>query len=488
MKIFTKQGTIFMLFVIIGFVVSCQDKWEDHTSSMDSDSNKNLFEVINEGAEYSRFADLLNKSGYADVLKSSKNFTLILPNNAAIAAAAATVDFNDSLALRSFVGYHIINSIYPVNNGPDTIRAKNLRGKYVDFVNGNFNNINPGISNQATQNGVYHVVNQALTPYKNIYQFLLDFDEASLQKNALLSFDTAKVVGDTTLIFRSPAFVGNVLQPMLNERQKYTYFVLKDDFFLNEYDKLKPYYQTSYLATGLRPDSTTEFFTKLNMLHDLIVPGDFSEDQLSQELTSISGFKFQVDKSKIISSHLASNGRVYYVSSIPYQLANQIREFKVLGNLPRSFIAGYNSANIYYRNKRDLTGEFYNDIEIYDHRIREFYVNYINRGSYKVKYKVYGRAISGLTGDPQTVAFTQYVQFYNPLTKLFNKNVTNDQGGTVNRFTYVVSPRNHIEVYLGEYEKEEFGNLELRLQSGTSVTINESTLILEYLRFEPVLP
>ena len=496
MKIFTIQRTILFLFILIGFA-SCEDKWEEHNASLGADSNRNLFEVINENPDYAKFANLLSKSGYAEVLKSSKNFTLILPTNAAVEEAATTIDLNDSLALRSFVGYHIINSVYPVNASSDTVRAKNLRGKYVDFVNGNFNSIVPQVSNQVARNGIYHVVSHALTPYKNIYNFLLNFSEASKQKEALLSFDTLKAVGDTMLPFRSPTFLSNVYYPMINESQKYTYFVLKDDFFTSEYDKLAPYYTTSYLSTGPRPDSTTAFFTKMNMLRDFIVPGDFSESNMPDTLTSLSGFKFTVDKSKIISSHIASNGRVYYVSSLPYKLEDQIREFKVLGASPSGFIAGYNSGNIYYRTKRDTAGNLYNDIQIYDHKIREFFASYLRRGAYKAKYKVYGRAISGLAGDPQAIvqedrttprSFTQYVEFFNPLTGLFNKPVKDADNLTVNRFTYVVKPLYHDEVYLGEYEKDEFGNLNLRLQSAPSVTRDDNTLILEYLRFEPILP
>lgn len=491
MKIFTIQRTMMLLFVLIGFA-SCQDKWDEHIEGLGANSNKNLLEVVNENPDYSKFAALLDKSGYASVLESSKNFTLILPTNAAIDEAAATTNLNDSLILRSFVGYHIINSVYQVNNSADTIRAKNLRSKYVDFVNGNFNNIVPQISNQVAQNGVYHVVNHALTPYKNIYNFLMNFPDALLQRQSLLSFDTLKEVGDTILPFRSPTFANEVYYPMINERQKYTYFVLKDDFFTAEYNKLAPFYTTSYLATGLRPDSTTEFFTKLNMLRDFIVPGDFSETNMPDTLISVTGFKFTVDKSKIISSHIASNGRVYYVSSLPYQLKQQIREFKVLGASPSGFIEKYASGTVYYRNKRDstnvLNNGLYNDIEVYDHKIPEFYVSYLKRAAYKVKYKVYGRALSGLIGDPQTVEFTQYVQFLNPATGLFTKNVTNPLGATVNKFTYVVTPRNYQEVYLGEYEKGEFGSLNLRLQGASVATTGQNTLILQYLRFEPILP
>ena len=487
MKIFTLQKAALFILCVIGFA-SCQDKWDDHVEGLGNNAQNNLYEVVNSDAKYSKFADLLQKSGYADVLKSSKNFTLILPNNSAIDEVASTVDFTDSLALRAFVGYHIINSAYPVNNTADTIRAKNIRNKYIDFVNGNFNNIEPDLANQVAQNGIFHVVSHALTPYKNIYNFLMSFNGGFAQKMALLSFDTLKPVGDTILPFRSPAVIYTLVSPMLLEKQKYTYFILKDDFFNAEYSKLEPYFTTSYAEDGPRPDSTTVYFNRLNMLQNLIVPGDFSESNMPDSLTAANGFKFKVDKSQIISSHVVSNGRVYYVNSLPYSLKDQIREFKVLGKSPNSFIQGYNSGNVYYRTKRDLYNNTYTDIEVYAHKTSEYYINYVKNGAYKVKYKVYGRAISGLMGDPQTKEFTQYIQFFNPATGLFNLSVTDANNTTVAKFPYVVTPLNHDEVYLGEYDRPQYGALRLRLQSKATVTDNDNTLILEYLRFEPILP
>jgi hypothetical protein len=486
MKIFSIKYIVILLFTIISFS-SCQDKWEDHIEVKNPDLQRNLFEVISADSDFSKFTEL----------KSSKNFTLILPTNAAVEEASSTVNFNDTLAVRSFIGYHIINSVYNLNTSTDTVRVRNLRYKYVDFVSGKLNDIVPKQSNIVTQNGVYHIVDKALTPYKNIYDFLIDFDGVTSQTAALLSFDTLTTIGDSISITRNPVFQSNVMRPMVNETQKYTYFILEDDFFDQEYNKLLPFYHTSYTADGHRPDSTSDFFTKMNLLRDLIVPGDYSIANMPDTLVSLSGFQFKLDQSQIISAHKVSNGTVYYVRSLPYELKNQIREFKVLGASPSGFSQADKRGNTYYRTKIDVDGMPYNDIQVFGHGISEFYISYRNRATNSVSYKVYARAISGLLGDPQNnvgepyrTSFDQFVQFKNNVTGVFNASVTNSLGVQVNRFTHKVERLNHDEVYLGEFTKAEFGDLNLRLLSAanTSTTTGQNTLILEYLRFEPVLP
>lgn len=496
MRIFSIKYILILLFAIISFS-SCQDKWEDHIEVKNPDLQRNLFEVISSDSDFSKFTELLNKSGYANELKSSKNFTLILPTNAAIDEAANVVDFNDTLAVRSFIGYHIINSIYNLNTSIDTIRARNLRYKYVDFVSSKLDDIVPKQSNIVTQNGVYHIVDKALTPYKNIYDFLISFNGGLSQKTALLSFDTLTTIEDSIWIKRNPVFQSNVRNPMVNETQKYTYFILEDSFYDQEYNKLLPFYHTNYTAEGHRPDSTSEFFTKMNLLRDLIVPGDYSIANMPDTLVSLSGFQFKLDQSQIISSNKVSNGTVYYVRSLPYELKNQVREFKILGASPSGFSQADKRGNTYYRTKIDQDGNPYNDIQVFGHGISEFYISYVKRASYSVSYNVYAKAISGLIGDPQNnvaepyrTSFDQFFQFKNNVTGLFNMQVNNAEGALVNKFTHKVVRLNHDEVFLGKFTQAEFGNLNLRLVSAanTSTTTGQNTLILEYLRFEPVLP
>ncbi|MCH5684571.1 fasciclin domain-containing protein [Niabella sp. W65] len=140
MNILSRTHLAAVILLCIGYC-SCSQKWDDHIGLTGPELQRTLYDVIGTNSDYSAFLDLLNKSGYADELKSSKNFTVIVPTNQAIDQVKISYDFNDTSVIRSFVGYHIINSVYNVNESTDTLRVRNLRNKYVEFTQGTFDGV-----------------------------------------------------------------------------------------------------------------------------------------------------------------------------------------------------------------------------------------------------------------------------------------------------------------------------------------------------------
>jgi|GEM_PF-424093 Fasciclin domain. len=475
--------SLFLLF-------SCTKKWEDHFGDGNGNAQKNLYEVVSEQAEFSTFMDLLNKSGYGESLKASKNYTLIVPTNEAIAAVQDQYNFSDTAVIKSFVGYHIINSVYNVNPGADTVKALNFRNKYVEFTHGAFDGIEPLQSNLVASNGLYHVVGRPLTPLQNIFNLVRTLFADTKQVEAVNSFDTVYTEGDILYYKYSPVWYSEVRRNMTTENRKYTYFVVDDDHFEAEYTKLRPFYTTSYEEGNThRPDSTTTFFAKKALLRDFIVEGELSTEQLGQELMSISGTTFHLDPAAIISRTKASNGVVYRVKSLDYQLSDQIKEIKVLGTNPIGFKQTDKRANTFFREKRDNNGNLYNDIEIYGHSVTSFYAKYRAVGMNVTKYKVYGRAVMGLAGDPQIATFTQYVQFFDPALATvanepdqYKRAVVNKLGSNDTRMAFEVLPLNHDEVYLGEVTQDQYGNMPLLVMCNAT-----GPIILEYLRFVPII-
>ncbi|MFD1768678.1 fasciclin domain-containing protein [Sphingobacterium suaedae] len=485
----TKTIQYFIWLCLACALVSCKDKWADHLGDGDAFDQKTLYDVVTSDANFSAFTELLEQSGYAEALKASKNYTLIIPNNAAIATAKMQYDFADSAVVRSFVGYHLINSIYNVHEGTDTVRALNFRNKYVEFTRGELDGIVPISQNLIASNGLYHVVNQALEPLQNIFTLVNSQFSETAQVEAINSFDTLYTEDDLIYFKSSPVWIAEVRRNMTMENKKFTYFVVDDENFDSEYAKLQPFFATPYEEGNThRPDSTTTFFTKKALLRDFIVEGALDESDLIGELQSISGTRFHLDPANIISSHKASNGIVYRVKRIEYALADQIKEIKVVGTQPIGYKQNDKRGNIFFRDKRDVNGLPYTDIQIYDHKVTAFYAKYRVAGMNVVKYKVYGRAIMGLAGDPQTATFTQYVHFFDrTLTSvnepdLYKKPVINSEGNNDTRMAYEVQPLNHEEVYLGEITQDQFGNqLLLVMSNGTG------PIILEYLRFVPIV-
>lgn len=470
------NSKIYICFIML-LCVACSKKWEDHIGSADSESNKTLYEVIGEKPEFASFFSLVKKSGYSEDLKSSKNFTVLVPTNEAIESAQSLYDFNDTTVVRSFVGYHILNSVYDVNDGNDTIRVRNLRNKYVEFTHSAFDGVAAQEKNNVAGNGLYHVIGTALKPLQNIYTLVNSVFTGTEQVNRLMQYDSSFYA----------AWYNDVKKPLITENSKYTFFVVDDEYFDQEYDLIAPYYYTHYDSTI--SDSTTKYYASKALMRDFIVSGDVNLEAATTDLVSLSNTKFTVNPDDVISKTKTSNGMVYRVKKLNYQLSDRIKEIKILGSRPIGYKQSDKRGNTYFRTKRDTLGNIYEDIEIYGHGVTSFYAKYRASNANTVKYKVYGRAISGLPGDPQTAAFTQYVYYFNPLAvsanepDLYRKSVINSTGATDTRMTFVVAPLFHDEVYLGEYTQDEFGYLPLLVMSNGT-----GPIILEYLRFVPQLP
>lgn len=59
---------------------------QDIPPQQESQDGKNLVQVVKANDDISEFADLLDKSGYADILEEGGPFTILAPNNDAIKA------------------------------------------------------------------------------------------------------------------------------------------------------------------------------------------------------------------------------------------------------------------------------------------------------------------------------------------------------------------------------------------------------------------
>lgn len=472
-------------------ITSCKDVWKDHNELTNTSNRRNLFETISADTSLSKFAAYLKETKYDEVLTSSKTFTVWVPNNAAISAfVAAHPDYlSNASNLRNFVGYHIVNTSYTLNtNRADTLRLRTLSAKYVNSIGSTFEEAGIIKANNFAANGVFHTINGTAEPKSSIWYSMSQYN-GTLQYAAIRSLDTTVVINGDTVINRNAQW-RTVATAMSSENAQYTYFVLQDNAYTQEINKITPYYASNYTLGGLRPDSTTIFLTRLNMLRDVLVPGLYTPDRLPDTLVSISGVKIPINKASIVSSRRASNGIIYMVSALPYRLKDRVPVLTISGQSPVGFKQNDKGGNTFYRTKVDSLGRVIKDIEIYGHGISEFYIDYRKTAIQSVKYKVYVQVVCGLQGDSQINSYTQRYQIRNPLNGLYTAPVITAAGVTANLFTQVVIPKNSDEVYLGEYTRSQFGTLDLRLISAASTSTSTviNTLILSYVRLVPVLP
>lgn len=458
---------------------SCKDNWETHNEVENVDNTVNISQKLATEANLSVFNGFVKSTGYDVILANSQNYTVWAPTNSALAGLDPAV-VADATKLKDFVANHIALSTYPVSKKIDTVRIKLLNNKYANLVANKFEEATIAGEGLFVKNGVIHTIDQALVTKANIWDYMLASADAPLQRDFIKNLsiqviDTANatIIGYNTngnpifapnppLISRNTYWIN--VADLRDESKQFTYFMLEDAAYTSESAKLASYYPS------IDANQSANFY----VVKDLTISGVYTADKLPDTLLSVRGVKVPINKTNISKTYKASNGIVYVLKALPFRLKDKVPEFKIEGERPINFSA---SRTVLYRTKLDNTGKSYNDITVYDHRYAEFGVFYTKTNLPVAKYKVYARAISGGPGDAQIAAFTQRYFFYNPTTLAYTL-----------FYTHPVVPLTYTEVYCGEYTPTQFGPLQFRLTSANSTGKDVNTLILDYLRFEPVLP
>ena len=155
---------IFLAVFVFTMIVSCSDPWDDHAQVGDSNLDENLSARIKNMPETSDFGELLIETGYDSILSSSKTYTVWVPTNDAMAQVDAST-LSDIEDKRLFVLNHIALTSYSSVNDRDSVSVAMLSNKYLEFKNGNMiAESNVVKADQYAENGLYHVIDKALTP------------------------------------------------------------------------------------------------------------------------------------------------------------------------------------------------------------------------------------------------------------------------------------------------------------------------------------
>lgn len=474
-------NTILLLSVLIS-LNACKNVMDEHTEIVNVDNTVDVFQKLAAQANLSKFTDFVRSTGYDKLLASSQNYTVWAPTNDALATLDAAITA-DPAKLKDFVANHIaLSTIAALKTATDTLRVSLINKKNATLIGNNFEEATITSKGQFVKNGVVYSIDKAVPTKQNVWEYMLSSTDAPLQTNYISTISTmvidtanATIIGYTNA--GNPIFAPN--PPMVSrnaywtnvadlraENQQYTFFMLQDAAFNSETARLTPYFSIA---------------DKFALVRDFTVKGLYTADKLPDTLISTRGVKIPVSKAAIIKSYRASNGVVHIMSALPFRLKDKVPTFKIEGELPSGFRTD-KTGNTFYRTKLDNNGIQYKDIEVYNHAFAEFYIRYVRSGVPFVKYKVYARVIAGAAGDAQVASFTQRYFINNPLT-------STPETPVYDLFaTQVVTPLNYAEVYLGDYMPKQYGPLDLRLTAANSTAVNVNTLILDYLRFEPILP
>ncbi|MFG6686705.1 fasciclin domain-containing protein [Mariniflexile sp. HNIBRBA6329] len=475
MKSIIKYSKIIFPVMAMLLAVSCSDSWEGRSSTNDNNLKQTLSERIKNTSETSEFAKLLTETGLDIELSNSKTYTVWVPTNEAMNQVDPAF-LSDLNSKRLFVQNHIALTAFSSVSTQNTVTIQMLSNKYLEFKNGTaMDDANVVTADEYASNGLFHIINKSLEPKSNIWQYLkskigsnaMSAYLSTLDEFNLYTSDSIAKANEFHELYADSltnSYLTNVYN-LNNERNRYTFFLLEDDAYSSEVQKLEPYLIKS------NTDSTSIYASYFNV-RDFAFPKAITRENLPDTLTSRFGVKVPINKANIVEEVQLSNGIVYIMNSLDVPLETRLLTTQIEGEKPRGFSQNDKRANTFYREKEDLNGVLFYDIMVQNHRTALFAINYSANNLYSTTYKVYWRAVN----DIQVNTYQQRLRI-------------GDATDPIALLPYTdVAPNVYDEIYIGEFTLNESGSLGLisLIADNTSVDGN-NTLTLDYLKLVPVI-
>ncbi|WP_407425810.1 fasciclin domain-containing protein [Arcticibacter sp.] len=488
---------------------ACKDVWQDHNEIKDPVLAGTLMEQISGNPELTKFRDLLIKTGYDKIISSSQTYTVWAPTNAMFDEAVNEVGTSDSL-LTQFVGYHIARQSYFTRMAADTtIRVQTLNGKFIRFTGNGADEAAILEADQHVGNGVLHVISQPVVARKSTWEMFESLNDGRVthQKRFLdawnvrdFDVEASKQIGVNpqglpiydSVFVDEKGFIASVAN-LKDEGREFTYFVLTDDVYQQEFNKLQHYFADS-------TSEATSFKTQRYIVKDLVVKGSYGAGDLPATMYTLDSTIIAIDKSAIVASYPASNGMVHVVNALSYQMSDKIKPIIVEGE--RYTQVSDPSVGLTRRTRKSPDGKVFMDVMNNTHKVNGLWVRY--RGNvFSGKYKVYWRMIrdsdfplvpaagaTDLTRFPQKLTWNELWKstvegqpvIFDPLASAGlgyqNEPVINHNNGTF-------SP-DYSEVYIGDMTIERNGLIDLYLVANRTATAVQNSILLDYIKLEPI--
>lgn len=178
---------------------ACADQWDDHYTSapLEGANGGTLWQAIEQNDQLSNFKRVADSCGYAKYLDGSQTFTVFAPTNTNFSTtqadsvialfkseAAKGMRLSDNRAVKEFLKNHIARYTHSISSvSTDTIVMMN--GKYMELDKSSFGGKNLLSSNQVYDNGVLFTIDEPLTFYNNIFEYINDAEGLDSVKSFL---------------------------------------------------------------------------------------------------------------------------------------------------------------------------------------------------------------------------------------------------------------------------------------------------------------
>lgn len=517
-----KNKYFLMLLAVALIFASCKKQWSQRDAVTDQQLNINLMQQIQANSNLSLFAGYLTKIGFDKVLSASKTYTVFAPTNAALASIDPAI-VADTAKLHLFVANHIANQTYLTTSVQTSTRIRNLNGKNMTFTTTTIEDANITSANQYVSNGVVNVIDKMLPLRLNISQYIrslttvgvLQRDYVNRQDSTYI--DTSKAtVASINPVTGKPILVPNTgvvtinkyfnrVASLANEDSTYTYIVLTDAAYNAERNKVSKYFATS------STDTTMNILSAYNVLKDVAIRGIVQPANLPSSLTSVNGVPVPIDKNAIVQTYNASNGIVYVMSAVNFNVADKITPITIQGEQPSFYARTDKTGNTQLRSRLDNNGVKYNDLNISGTGIASYFAAYKLSNLYTCQYKVVLRAVNdtAVTHIPGTsptlgniserITFGQITAVTNPTgSQVVPVTAVNYPYQNVPPYVYTeitqtpasagtVAANATINVASGNLNVVKYNSIYMYVTGAAVTTANLNNVLVDYIKLIPIL-
>jgi uncharacterized surface protein with fasciclin (FAS1) repeats len=496
--IYNNIKRLFLLLVLASTLMlsACKDKWEDHNALLNPENGLTLLDKVNQQPELSRFAELLVKTGYDKVLSASKTFTVWAPTNEAIQKVDPSVLASDNAA-KLFVANHIVNQNHLTSSLKSGSiaeeRIETLSGKYVTFRPQTVDESNIVKADMVVKNGVLHEVDAAVEIRQNIWEYvnaLTTVGQKQMNFIRTLNYD----LDGTNKVYKPAGLLNDYLQQIArlnNEKGEYTFIVLTDAAFDQEYAKLLKFFNVT--KTDARYDSTTVYRTSWNVTKDFAANTIVIPSQLQPTLLSSTGVNVPIDKTAVVSAYRASNGMVYIMNKVDFNvLQDKIRPIIIEGESFNTYSRTDKGANIFTRIRLDEGKVQFTDKFIFNTGVAQFWARVRVNNIHSGKYQVYWRALNdqgwSTAVPPAPINFRQKLGFSSAVGALLPYvDIIPYTAVNYNNPDDKVRARALLaETYLGDITVSTWGFNQLYVVGDNVTTNGLNTISLDYVKLVPI--
>lgn len=327
-----KSRLLIGLLTMAGVMTSCSEEWDNHYEQSEQTAKESVMELIQADAQLSTFAQMLEISGYDDLLASSQTFTVFAPVNEAL----AEVDLEDVAAVKRIV----LNHIARFNNSTalgETETVKMYNGKRFGFEGNTFGHAEMLEADIIAHNGILHILSDQIPYSYNLREYIDVHESTSKIAEFIALYDTREmdleasrpigVDANGATVYDSVMYDYNpVLQhpwygigDIADEDSLFSMIIPDNEAWDKAYERIRPYF-TVYDKDAAIADSIGDVQTKLAIVNDLVYRRVIENPATEVDLWSTRGSEV-VDPTELFGGTVkenASNGIMYLASELKY--------------------------------------------------------------------------------------------------------------------------------------------------------------------------